>query len=79
MKFVRSPGVKRGKRQHHITHYQFNRHAVEQPADQRMLRQENQPTARPVVNSRRRASNKEVKADTKNVRASPSLQSLLPQ
>jgi len=71
--------VKRGERQNDVTHYQFHRHAVEQPTHQRMLRQENQPAACPVVNSRRRGSDKEVQADTKNIGAGPSLQSLPPQ
>src|ERR1700683_5408689 len=79
MKFVRARSVKRGEWQNDVTHYQFHRHAVEQPTHQRMLRQENQPAACPGVNSPRRRSDKKVQGDTKNIGAGPSLQSLPPQ
>ena len=39
MKCVRAPGVKRGKRQNYVTHYQFNGDAKEQAAHQRVLLQ----------------------------------------
>src|ERR1700723_2737495 len=79
MKFVRALSVKRGERQNDVTHSQLTRHAVEQATPQRMLDQENQPAACPVVNSRRRRSDKEVQADTENIGAGASLQSPRPQ
>src|SRR5579859_5182173 len=79
MKFVRAPGVKRGERQNDKIHYLFHRSAKEQAAHQRVLQHETQPAACRVVNSRCRASDKEVQQDTKDIRAGASLESVPPQ
>src|SRR5882672_3925249 len=79
MKFVRASGVKRGEGQNEKIHYLLHRGAKEQTAHQRVLRQKSQPTACRVVNSRCRASDKEVQEDTQNIGAYASMESLPPQ
>src|SRR5467141_4065274 len=79
VEFVRAPGVKRGERQNDKIHDLFHRGAKEQTAHQRVLRHKTQLAACRVVNSRCRASNKEVQCDTKNIGADASLESLPPR
>src|SRR6267378_8607047 len=79
MKFVRAPGVKREERQNDKVHYLLHCGAKEQTTHQRVLLHKNQPAACRVINSRCRASDKEVQEDTQNIGAYASLESLPPQ
>src|SRR5580704_10122106 len=76
MKCVRAPRVKRGERQNDQSHYLFHCGAKEQAAHQWVFLQKTQPAARRVVNSRRRAGDKEVQYDTKNIGANAPMESL---
>src|SRR4030081_3804985 len=79
MKFVRTTGVKCGEGQNDKIHYLFNGCAKEQATHQWVLRQETQPAAGRVVNSRCRASDKEVQEDAKNIGADASMEGLPPE
>jgi len=79
MKFVGAPGVKRGEGQNDKIHYLLNRGAKEQATYHRVFRHKTQLAAYRVINSRCRASNKEVQKDTQNIGADASMESLPPQ
>jgi len=79
MKFVGAPRVKRGEGQNNKIHYLLHCGAKEQTAHQRVLLHKNQPAACRIVNSRCRASDKEVQEDTQNMGAYAPLESLPPQ
>jgi len=74
MQGVRASGVKGGEWQDDVAHHVFHRHAVEQAADQRMLRQKNQLTAGAVINRRDRERDEEIQQDAQNVSAGASVQ-----
>jgi hypothetical protein len=77
MEAVRAFGVKRGEWQDDVTHYGFHRHAVEQAADQRVLRQKSQPAAGSVINSGDRERDEEMQQDAQNVGGGASVESRL--
>ena len=79
MEGVRACGMKGRERQDDVTHYQFDGHAIEQSADQRMLNQETQLAAGAVVDGGNRSGDEEVQQDAENIGTGASVESLLAQ